>query len=541
MVNRTPQTSTMPKEPPKSELASVVPLRSLLAPQTEGFGRRIYIPILGRHLPVRSWMTSVVMHLLFGILLIRFPFELISGPPPQPQPEKVNTPIYYTVHSQNLSKLLPSILPPGAGSKPGHGIHKDKVPALGSTNFHPKLTIVLTPPHPDNKHQTIIQPNSPPDLRITQDLKLPNILVGNPLALAKPKLDPKASKGTLSRKNDTPNPDAPSVEASTNDPIAAELAPIKDPHLRVPVASGLSQPSRPTRAPASGGGGTSDEAGGASGLLAVSTDPANTAQLSELLPGSRYGAFTVSPAGGQVGSPGGGAGGDPQGGTGGPGTGGNGSVGVGSGANGGGGGGAGGNSGILSIKGGNGGKEGTMLGGDLGYSPENMVYVVAPPPGVRSNTLIVSAGPVGGGGLGVYGALKCGRVYSVFLPMPGKSWILQYCASGVEAPDVAYEQKGSSVSLESTGLVPPHADEKYDFKRVPVTEDLKDKMIVLRGVIGVDGSISNLEVYRGIVPQMDSMALAAFTKWKFKPALHENKPISVDVLIGVPVRIPAAH
>jgi hypothetical protein len=89
--------------------------------------------------------------------------------------------------------------------------------------------------------------------------------------------------------------------------------------------------------------------------------------------------------------------------------------------------------------------------------------------------------------------------------------------------------------------VPPHADEKYDFKRVPVTEDLKDKMIVLRGVIGVDGSISNLEVYRGIVPQMDSMALAAFTKWKFKPALHENKPISVDVLIGVPVRIPAAH
>jgi hypothetical protein len=34
-------------------------------------------------------------------------------------------------------------------------------------------------------------------------------------------------------------------------------------------------------------------------------------------------------------------------------------------------------------------------------------------------------------------------------------------------------------------------------------------MIVLRGVIGADGAISQIEVYRGLLPQMDSMALAA--------------------------------
>jgi TonB family protein len=66
-------------------------------------------------------------------------------------------------------------------------------------------------------------------------------------------------------------------------------------------------------------------------------------------------------------------------------------------------------------------------------------------------------------------------------------------------------------------------------------------MIVLRGTIGADGAITNMEIYRGIVPDMDSAALAAFTKWKFKPAMHDNKAIAVDVLIGVPVRIPAAH
>lgn len=540
MVSRTPQ-SIAPQEPQRLKVAPVSMVRPLLVTQPEGFGRRIYTPVLRRYLPGRTMFTSVVLHIAFAIWLVRFPFELLSGPPPEPEPTKAVTPIYYSIRKADLSKLLPSVLPPGPGSKPGHGIHPNKPPALGSTNFHPKLTIVLTPPHPDNNHQTIIQPDSPPELKIMQDLKLPNVLIGNPLAPTKPKLDPKASKGTLSRTNDKPNPDAPSIQATTNAPVVAELAPIKDPHLMVPVASGVSAPSKPTKAPGGGGGGTADESGGASGLLVVSVDPSTTTQLAELIPGNRYGAFTISPAGGQPGSPGGVPGGDPLGGTGGPGTGGNGAVGVGNGASGGGGGGNGsGNNGILSIKGGNGSKGGMMTGGDLSYTPENMVYVVAPPPGVRSNTLIVSAGPVGGGGLGVYGALRCGRVNSVFLQMPGKSWILQYCQSGEAAPDVQYQQEGSSVQLD-TGLVPPHADEKYDFKRIPVADDLKDKMIVLRGVIGADGAISNLEIYRGIVPEMDSMALAAFSKWKFRPALHDNKPISVDVLVGVPVRVPPTH
>ena len=201
MQTQTPQT-LIPKDPQKPVAVSITSLRSLNSTQSEGFGRRIYMPILRGHTPSGTIFTSIVMHVAFGIFLLRFPFSLLSGPPPQPEPQKVTTPIYYTVRAADLAKLLPSLLPAGAGAKPGHGIHKDKPPALGSTNFHPKLTIVLTPPHPDNNHQTIIQPSSPPELKITQDLKLPNILVGNPMGPAKPKLDPKASKGTLTRTND---------------------------------------------------------------------------------------------------------------------------------------------------------------------------------------------------------------------------------------------------------------------------------------------------------------------------------------------------
>jgi len=536
MLGQTPQT-LIPKEPQRLKPVVVSSLRSLNSAPLEGFGRRIYIPVMKRYMPGGSIFSSILMHVAFGIFLLRFPFQLLSSPPPEPEPQKVTTPIYYTVRAADLAKLLPSILPAGAGSKPGHGIHKEKPPALGSTNFHPKLTVVLTPPRPDNEHQTIIQPNSPPELKITQDLKLPNILVGNPLTPSKPKLDPKASKGTLSKMNEKAAPDAPKINSEPTVPVVAQIAPISQPHLVVPMSTGSVATPHAGRAP-TGGGGSADSTG-ANGLLVVSIDPASAAQLAELLPGNRYGAFTISPAGGQPGSPGGVAGGDPKGGTGGPGTGGNGSSGVGNGTSGGGGGGEG-NGGFVAIKGGNGGKGGVLPGGDMGFTPENMVYVVTPPPGVRSNTLIVSAGPVGGGGLGVYGALKCGRVYSVFLPMPGKSWILQYCKTGAPADDVQYQTAGSNVQLDK-GLVPPHPDEKYDFKRLPVPEEQRDKMIVLRGVIKEDGSISSMEVYRGVLPEMDALALEAINKWKFQPALQDNKPISVDVLIGVPARIPSAH
>ena len=81
------------------------------------------------------------------------------------------------------------------------------------------------------------------------------------------------------------------------------------------------------------------------------------------------------------------------------------------------------------------------------------------------------------------------------------------------------------------GLVPPHPDEKYDFKRQPVPDEMRDKMIVLRGVIGADGTMTNLEVYRGLVPEMDSMALAAFTKWKFKPAEKDGRRVAVQITV----------
>jgi len=89
-----------------------------------------------------------------------------------------------------------------------------------------------------------------------------------------------------------------------------------------------------------------------------------------------------------------------------------------------------------------------------------------------------------------------------------------------------------------TGLVPPDAEEKFDFLRLPVPEDKKDAMFILQGVIREDGSVAELRVLQGIQEEADRVAIAAFGRWKFKPALREGKAVAVEILVGIPAVVP---
>jgi hypothetical protein len=151
---------------------------------------------------------------------------------------------------------------------------------------------------------------------------------------------------------------------------------------------------------------------------------------------------------------------------------------------------------------------------------------------LRKNALVVSAGPMGGGGLDVYGALRCGKIYTVFLAMPGRPWTLQFCQSGV-TPKAATENRSTVVHME-TGIVQPDVTTRFDFKRLPVPFEKKNKPIVLKGMIKDDGTVSDLKVYQGIVPGMDEAARVAFSRWKFKPAIRDGKNVAVDILVGIP-------
>jgi hypothetical protein len=93
------------------------------------------------------------------------------------------------------------------------------------------------------------------------------------------------------------------------------------------------------------------------------------------------------------------------------------------------------------------------------------------------------------------------------------------------------------VHLDSP-LLPPDfdPDHRFDFKRLPVPIEKSHRAIVLKGVLAVDGTIQRLVVYQGVVPEMDEAARIAFSRWRFKPAMRDGKPVEVEILVGIPAR-----
>src|SRR6202041_3573686 len=98
--------------------------------------------------------------------------------------------------------------------------------------------------------------------------------------------------------------------------------------------------------------------------------------------------------------------------------------------------------------------------------------------------LIVAVGPMGGGGLGTYGALHCGKIYSIFLAMPGKNWAMEYCVKS-DAPEKSTKETRSAFVRLERGLVPPDVEARFDFRRVPLPPEKAHKMIVLKGTLQI--------------------------------------------------------
>ena len=484
-----------------------------------------------------SLTASFLMHCALFMLVVYLPQALPAKALAFNSSPESHEKIYYRVPLLDASQTLPRIAPAGPGAHPGTGSKPNQPPALGSTAAHSNLTVVSKPAVPDNTRQTIYQRSSPPDLRIPVELKLPNMVLGNPLDAPKAPMqfDPNSAKPTQANRQLAPEA-APSVTSEApKSPLVTYLDPsASQPRLAIPLA-GAAKPTLKA-----GNGGASGTASGGvaapgdgNDLLVVGVDPGPAESVVALGPGNRWGEFSISPAGGQPGSPGGSSSGVVGGGTGGSGAGGDGSTGVGPGG-GGGGGGASGKPGAISISG----SGGSGSSGALASAPlTSMVYPVSAAvlPKIRKNGLVVSAGPIGGGGLAVYRALSCGKIYTVFLPMPGKNWTMQYCQKSAPAEPKSNPDNRSTVIHLESALLPPDADpdSRFDFQRLPVPIEKGHRIIVLRGSLLADGTVSELQVYQGIVPAMDEAARLAFSRWKFKPAMRDGKPVAVDILVGI--------
>jgi Gram-negative bacterial TonB protein C-terminal len=482
----------------------------------------------------RALTISVLLHIAVFLLLPYVP----SGTFPRLTPaEEVSTEpgkIYYHLTMMNLSRKLPRVT---SGVSPGRPTGSSEaaatLPELGRSAAHPKITIVLRPPRPDNSQQTIYQSVSAPDLRIAMDLKLPNVVVGTSTPVPRPQFhfNPSGSKPIRARqKSDTAEP-APTLTASTNSSVIP-VSELTSAQPRLPVAppapAAITQ-SHEALALAEGSLPSGKEG---SALVIIGIDPSQTAPMLALPAGNRWAELSISPAGGDTASQRGAPGKAPISRNAGAGSEGSAGPGVGRGESGGGAGNAGG-VGILSIAGGIGENSGALDP----MLPADMVYAVPASVLPRKNSLVVSAGPMGGGGLDVYGALHCGKIYTIFLQMPGKSWTLQFCQAKPETPTNAISRQSTVVRLEQ-GLLPPDPELRFDFRRLPLPPENAHKLILLKGLIREDGTVDLVKVYRSLLPSMDEAACLAFSRWKFKPAIREGHPVSVEILVGIPSDAP---
>ena len=409
---------------------------------------------------------------------------------------------------------------------PDSGAAHKADPDLPATPAHATVAAIFSrPAHPDNQRQTIYQSVSPPDLKIKTELHLPNIVA---LAPAKPKfpLAPQSTRPSAAERA-LANVTSPTVSDTNSDEPLRVLANSSDRWLPVPSSPIIRGENRVGSSGASAGAGTD-----AADLVVVGLDPSNTAGDLSLPAGNRWGDFAMGPPAPPASDPGSGIGNGSATGAG------NGSgIGKGTGTSGKDGQSDRGDAGISGPVAVGGSGNGGVANGVLQQLAPDMIYPVAQSlSGIRRNTMVISAGPIGGGGLRIYGALSCGSIYSIFLPMPGKNWSLQYCeAASAGAPKPDREVHASSIHLEKP-LLPPDVDldHRFDFKRTPVPGPKANHLIILKGVIAADGSVQNLEVYQGVSAEMDKAAQAAFGKWHFKPAMRDGKAVPVEILVGIP-------
>ena len=58
--------------------------------------------------------------------------------------------------------------------------------------------------------------------------------------------------------------------------------------------------------------------------------------------------------------------------------------------------------------------------------------------------------------------------------------------------------------------------------------------VILSGVIRSDGAVVHIELIKALDERLDRAALAAFSKWRFDPALKNGVPVDVEVVVRVP-------
>ena len=484
-----------------------------------------------RRVPYRAVLAAALWHAALFI----FPWPQLPAIAKR-NPAFDNTQLTWSGPIEDLPLLN---VPKRAHQSPSTKAIEKNTPASGTDAYHPRQRIFTDPVRPTHARQTLVNTSAP--LEPPKFLPaLPNMvqLAANAgparprleiSAQALAKLRPKQVKRVATA--DTPAPDVPNMEMRPAEVSLAQAAsaPAR-PKLEInagsaPRLADRTQNGEAVREPEIAAGNAGIAGGPSATIIALSATPAPPAPVVEVPKGNLGARVAISPEGKGTGS-GSGSGALSNGSNGG--TGGN-------------GGGAQGNNSVgISISGGNpkpnAGVSG--LGGTPRLSlPKPQAAYKRPDPNVSVEDPPERSGPPN------FATLPPGappeqifafhRVYSMNVNMPNLnsvtgSWIIHFS------------------ELHSPGAVPTHGElstpvamHKIDPKYPQdLIKDHVEGEVILYGVIRPDGTVDSIQLVRGIDPQLDANAIAAFRQWKFQPATIDGQPVPLEAIVHIPFRGP---
>ena len=502
-------------------------------------------------LPTKALLASVLLHIVLCIV----PFPL--GKKLAQQTELTLPQIEVTWYGP--VRDLPLMDPAGAPSNSILPLGTNKpLPRRGVSAYHPRQTIISTPQVPTHPRQTLIRPGAPPEPpRILP--RLPNIVQWADAAQpSKPRLE--ISKVVLAKLRpkkpatrpllDLPVPDVPNLEKLVGDlNIASSEMKVPKPQLRVTPASvphaGPQQAAQEAApAPDMAPNANSDDIG-LQRLIAISPVPAPSTEAFSLPVGNLTSRISISPQGPQPGVPGGlpsgttGATGSARGDPGGPG-----STAEAGGTQAGNGGGGNGNSPHgVSISGGN--PSATSPVSGPGGIPGPNAYPASPHARNTVSSTPADPPPLSKPPTPGFDHIKPGappeeifgpkRIYRLQVNMPNLasatgSWVLSFA----EFEQDGEEPKPATPLNDLTGPVPLR---KVDPKYPPSLISAKvEGEVVLYAIIRRDGTVDSIQLVKGIEPQLDTNAMEALARWRFRPAERRGAPVELEAIVHIPFR-----
>jgi len=162
----------------------------------------------------------------------------------------------------------------------------------------------------------------------------------------------------------------------------------------------------------------------------------------------------------------------------------------------------------------------TISGGSVtlpGFGPANVPISTSPSKvlGPRHPPSITVVGSErSGGALNAYGALKGGKIYTIYIETRLGTAVLEFA-----------EQPSNAQHFESDLTAPEPMQSE-------IPADVRNSRMVVSCVIGADGALRNLRVLESAATDMTAKVIAALQGWRFRPVLRGDQAVAVDAILG---------